>query len=126
MLARPLPTSAGTRAPSTRCSTSLPSIHEHHGLAAVEDHAVGQMIADRARQHAPLDIASFADEILGRVTMADAFDVLVDDLPLVEIAGDVMRGGADQFDAALMGLVIGPCALESGQERVMDVDAHAR
>src|SRR4030095_12124662 len=40
------PRSRGSR-PPTR-----PLIHKHHGLAAVEDHAVLQMIAYRARQHA--------------------------------------------------------------------------
>ena len=40
--------------------------------------------------------------------------------------GDVMRGGADQLDAALMRLVIGTRALEARQERVMDVDAAPR
>ena len=34
-----------------------------------------------------------------------------------------MGGGADQLDAAFMRLVIGLCALETWQERVMDVDA---
>src|ERR1017187_4080052 len=82
------------------------SIHKHHGLAAVEDHAVLQMIAYRARQHAALDIAAFAHEIVGRIAMADALDVLVDDGAFIERAGDVMRGGADQFDAALMRLMI--------------------
>src|SRR5579859_6942531 len=101
-------------------------IHEHHRLAAVRDHTIFQMITDRAREHAPLDVAALADEVVGRVAMADALDVLVDDRPLVEIARDVMCGGADQLHPALMRLVIGFCALESRQERVMDVDAASR
>jgi len=36
--------------------------------------------------------------------MADAFDVLVDDRALVERAGNIMRGGAGQLDAALVAL----------------------
>ena len=80
-------------------------------------------MAHRARQHPAFDIAALADQIFGRIAMADALDVLVDDRALIERAGDVMRGGADQFDAALMRLVIGPRALEARQERVMDVDA---
>ena len=40
--------------------------------------------------------------------------------------GDVMRGGADQLDAALVRLVVGPRPLEARQERMMDVDAAAR
>src|SRR5258708_40367422 len=39
------------------------SIHEHHGLAAVEDDAVLQVIADRARQHPAFDVAALADEV---------------------------------------------------------------
>ena len=58
------------------------------------------MMAHCARQHAALDVAALADEIPGRIAMADALDVLIDDRALVERAGDVMRGGADQFDAA--------------------------
>jgi hypothetical protein len=84
------------------------SVHKHHGLATIEDHAVFQMMAHRARQHAAFDVAAFANQILGRVAMADALDILVDDRALVERAGDIMRGGADQLDAALMRLVIGP------------------
>jgi hypothetical protein len=80
-------------------------------------------MAHRARQHAAFDIAALAHQIFRRIAMADALDVLVDDRPLIERAGHVMRGGADQFDAALMGLMIGPCALEARQKRVMDVDA---
>src|ERR1700738_3520024 len=126
-------TLAGIRGPSVRCSTSRkppsaspPSIHEHHGLAAVEDHTVVQMIADRARQHAAFDVAPLADQIVGRIAMADALDVLVDDRALIEVAGDVMRGSTDQLDAALKRLVIGPRALETRQERVVDVDAASR
>src|ERR1700761_7394178 len=91
------------------------SIHEHHGLAAVEDHAILQMMAHGARQHAAFDIAALADEIVRRVAVTDAFDVLVDDRPLVEITRDIMRRGADQLDAALMRLMVGPCALEARQ-----------
>src|ERR1700676_4888489 len=116
-------TSAGIQAPSNRCSInsdSTRSIHEHHGLAAVEDDAILQMIAYCPCQHPALDIATLANEIVGGIAMADALDVLVDDRAFVERAGDVMRGGADQFDAALMGLMIGPRAFEARQERVMD------
>ena len=55
--------------------------------------------------------------------MADALDVLVDDRPLVEVARYVVRGGPNQLHAALVRLVIGPRALEAGQEGMVDVDA---
>ena len=83
------------------------------------------MVAYRARQHAAFDIAALADEIVGRIAMADALDVLVNDRPLIELTRDIMGGRADQFDAALMRLMIGSRALEAGQERMMDIDAAA-
>src|SRR5262249_16991947 len=101
-------------------------VHKHHRPTAVRDHAILEVITDRARQHAPLDVAALGHEIVGRVAMTDALDVLVDDRAFVEIARHVMRSGADQLDAALMRLVIGLCALEARQERVMDVDAASR
>src|SRR5438445_12069417 len=110
-------TSAGIREASVRSSTNaIWSIHEHHGLAAVEDHAVLEMMTHGARQHAALDITALADEIFGRITVAETLDVLVDDRALIERAGDVMRGGADQFNAALMRLMIGSRALEARQK----------
>src|SRR5439155_23654591 len=99
------------------------SVHEHDRLAAIEDDAVLEVMTHGAREHAALDVAALAREIFRRVAVADALDVLVDDRALVEVARDVMRSGADQLDATLMGLVVGPCALEARQERVVDVDA---
>ena len=84
------------------------------------------MMAHGARQHAAFDVAALANQIFRRVAVADALDILVDDRALIERAGDVMRGGADQLDAALMRLVVGPRALEARQERMMDVDAAPR
>ena len=83
-------------------------------------------MAHGARQHAAFDVAALANQIFGRVAVADALDILVDDRALIEGAGDVMRSGADQLDAALMRLVIGTRALEARQERMVDVDAAAR
>ena len=59
------------------------------------------------------------------MSVADALHVLLDDRPFVEIRGHVMGGGADQLHAARIRLMIGFCALEAGQERVMNVDAPA-
>ena len=73
-----------------------------------------------------LDIAPDTDQILFGGTMVHPFDILFDDRPFVEIAGDEMRGRPDQLDAALMRLAIGPRALEAGQKAVMDIDAAPR
>ena len=57
--------------------------------------------------------------------MIDALHDLLDDRPLVEVAGHVMGGGADQLDAAAVGLMVGLGALETGQEGMMDVHGAA-
>ena len=77
----------------------------------------------RTSQHAAFDVPTLTNQILGSVLMADAFDVLLDDGTLVEIRGNIMGGGADQFYAARVGLMVGLGALEARQEAVMDVDA---
>ncbi len=84
------------------------------------------MVTHGAGKHPALDIAPLADEIFGRIAMADPLDVLIDDRPFVQRAGDVMRRRADEFDAARMGLMIRPRALEARQELVMDIDATPR
>jgi hypothetical protein len=57
--------------------------------------------------------------------VVDAHNVLLDDRSLVELRGDEVRGRADQLHAAVERLVVGPGALEAGQERVVDVDRPA-
>ena len=42
------------------------------------------MMTHGARQHAAFDIAALANEIFGRIAMADALDILVDDRTLIE------------------------------------------
>ena len=64
------------------------------------------MVTHRPRQHPAFDIAAPADEIVWRMAMADALDVLIDDRAFVEVAGNVMRGSADQFDPPLMRLMV--------------------
>ena len=46
--------------------------------------------------------------------MRDASDTLFNDGAVVEDFGDIVRGGADELYAALIGLVVGLRAYESG------------
>jgi hypothetical protein len=71
------------------------------------------------------DVAADGGEVLGRQRVVHALDVLFDDRALVEVGRHVVRGGADQLDAARMRLEVGPRALEAGQEAVVDVDRPA-
>ena len=57
--------------------------------------------------------------------MVDADDLLFDDRSLVQVGCHVMRRRAHQLDAAVVCLVVRLGALESGQERVVDVDRAA-
>src|SRR5664279_6511318 len=77
----------------------------------------------RASQYAAFDVPTLANQIFRTVLVADAFDVLLDDGAFVEIRRHVMRGGADQFYAACVSLMVGLRTLEAGQKTVMDVDA---
>ncbi len=48
-------------------------------------------------------LASTSRVILGRLRMRDAGDILLDDRSLIQILGNIVRRGADQLDAALIG-----------------------
>lgn len=54
-----------------------------------------------------LQIAPFPDQVLDRISMADADDVLFDNGAIVQLFGDVVAGRPDQLDASTMCLVIG-------------------
>ena len=58
--------------------------------------------------------------------MVHADHLLFDDRPLVEVGRHEVGGRADLLHAAGVGLAVGVCALEAGQERVVDVDAAPR
>ena len=73
---------------------------EHNRLALIEQHPVFEHVGDGAGEHAALDVAPLAHQIVGRVAMADALDVLLDDRALVEVGSHEMRRRPDQLDAA--------------------------
>ncbi|MNY33706.1 hypothetical protein D3C86_1679950 [compost metagenome] len=57
--------------------------------------------------------------------MINTLYFLLDDRAFVQIAGNVVSGGADQFYTTFVRLVIWLCALETGQQRVVNVDGLA-
>src|SRR5271156_5928095 len=95
------PSGAANAAPA---AASLPL--EHHGFSVVQQNPLLEHVGDGASEHAALDVAPLAHQILGRVAVADALDILLDDRPLVEIGGDEMRRRSDQLHAALVRLMI--------------------
>ena len=80
------------------------------------------MPADRAGQYDFFEIPALADEVLHGFLVGDAADVLLDDGAFIKLSSDVVAGGADDFDTAMVGGMIGFCSGKSGQEAVVDVD----
>jgi len=63
---------------------------------------------DRARQDDSFQIAAFPDQIVDRITMTDPDDVLLNDRTVVQLLRDVVARGADELDAPVVRLVVGP------------------
>ena len=95
---------------------------EDDRAGAVEQDAVVEVGLDRAGEDEALDVAADPHQVVDLVAVADPGHVLVDDRAGVELLGDVVGGGADQLDAALVGAAVGVGADEGGQEAVVDVD----
>src|SRR6478735_2267693 len=87
---------------------------ENHRFAAIEQDAVLAMPFDGARQGAAFYVAAHRHIILGRQGMGYPLHRLINNWALVQIAGDIMGGGADQLDAAVMSLGVWIGALEAG------------
>ena len=68
-----------------------------------------------------LDVLPLALQGEGRVGVRGPGDVLLDDRTLVQIGRDVVGGGADELDTAVVRLVVGLGALEAGQEGVVNI-----
>ena len=70
----------------------------------------------------PLNILAHGGQFVGCHAMADRLHVLFDDRAVVQLGGNEVGGGADQFHAAPVGLVVGLGALEAWKEGVVNVD----
>ena len=68
--------------------------------------AVFGVEANRTCEHTALDISTDTDKLLRTMVVPDPDDVLFDDWPLIEIGSDIVCGCANEFDAAVIGLVV--------------------
>src|SRR3546814_13037330 len=93
------------------------SIPEHHRLGSVQEHAVLDMILNGGSEHPAFYITALANQIFGRVRMADRFDILMNDRPFVEVSSDIMGGRTDHFLASRLGLGIGELGEGTGRAR---------
>ena len=59
------------RAVGEKCAPRILLV-KHNGLIPVQEHAVFEVPADRAREYNFLEVASFLDQVLNRIPMGDA------------------------------------------------------
>ena len=95
---------------------------ENHGAMPVEQDPVFDVPGNRARQDQGLDVAPGSGAGLDAHRVIRTCHVLFDDRTLVQVLGHVVSGGADQLDAAIVRLLVGPRALKARQERMVNVD----
>ena len=74
------------------------------------------MPADCAGKNHTLQVAAFFDQIVHRVAMRDANDILLDNGPLVQHLGHVVAGGANKLYPAVKGGMVRLGADKSRQE----------
>ena len=80
---------------------------EHDGLVPVDQNSILHMPTYRPRKHNFFKVTSFANQIVDRVAMGNANDILFNDGAVVEHFGHIVAGGTDQLHSALKRLVIG-------------------
>ncbi len=87
----------------------------------MEEDAVGEVPADAACEGLSFTIAAKAEEVFGVVEVFGADDFLLDDGAFIEVGGDVVAGGTDEFYSAFPGTLVGVGPHEGGEEGVVDV-----
>src|SRR5436190_8574939 len=107
---------------STIITGKTPLSVKDYGPIAVEQYPVFRVPGHRPGQDLCLDVPAGLGEALRGERVVHPDHVLLDDRALVQLRGHVVGGGADQLDAARVGLVVGLGALEARQEGVVDVD----
>src|SRR3984957_21123746 len=86
---------------------------EDDRLPAVEQHPVLGVALHGARESEALVVPAELGDLRRGHGVVDPGDFLLDDGALIQVRGDVMGGGADELDAALVGLVVRAGALEA-------------
>lgn len=101
--------------------SSFISIHlKDNRLVSVQKHSSLGVPPHSRSQHLRLNRRALLGQLLGVHAVVDTGNTLLDDGALVEIGGDDVGGGTDDFDATVKGLVIGLGADEAGKEAVVD------
>ena len=99
-----------------------PRLAEDDGLVLVGENLALDVFGDGPREYNLLQVLSLVNETFGRVLVADARHVLLDDRSRIEFGGHVVAGGTDDFHAPRPCLMVGLGTDEGGEEGVVDVD----
>ena len=94
-------------------------------FVTVEQDAVLAVPFDGAGQYLAFGVAAARSQRFDSIFMVGARNVLFDNWAFVEVGGDVVRGSNNQFDAAVVCLLIGLGTLEAGQKAVVNIDSPA-
>ena len=100
----------------------LTLLRENDGAVSDEEHTVFGPHPHRSGEYETLGVLTEFNDVSSRVAVVDAGDVLFDDWPFIELSGDEVRSGANQFHAASVGLMVGLGAFETREQRVMNID----
>src|SRR6266481_5735088 len=92
------------------------ALFEDYSFVAVEQDAVFDVPADGPGEYYLFDVAALLHKVLDCVAVRYTLDTLLDDGAVVEHFGDIVSGSADDFHAAVEGLLMGLGADESGQK----------
>jgi len=84
--------------------------------------AILDVPANGAGKHHFLEVAALFHQVLGGIAMLNSRHALLDNRAVIENFRDVMRGGADELDSAIIGLLVRLRADERRQKRVVNVD----
>lgn len=89
---------------------------EDNGAVFVNQDTVLEVPPEGTGKDNFFQIFAFANEITDGVAVGHANDILSYDRAIIEIRGDVVTGGTDDFHSALMGRMVGARAGKGGQE----------
>ena len=98
------------------------SLGEDDRARPVEENPALKVVTHRACQGLALHVAPHRQQLLGTAGMAHALDDLLDDRAFIQVGRHIVGGRANELDPACVGLVIGLCALETGQKGMVDID----
>ena len=100
-------TAIAKQAGERRLLAAIRSIRKHDCTVTVDDSPVVDVEADPFGDGDPFAMTAKSHEVAGRVEMLHPINFLLNDRPGIEMRGDIMASGTDQFYPALVSLFVG-------------------